>query len=116
MKIFFTAQRADPGHSSHPFGVGGGRAGRYSHWTTCWLQLLGPCQVWAPLGGVHGRGRPPRPGADLMGCVLLSSLGAELGEVWVAEWDKGASTEPLPPSQAGSGREMSSLPWVELPI
>lgn len=110
MKIFFTAQRADPGHSSHPFGVGGGeRAGA----------LAGPPAGFSgrvPVRSVHGRGRSPRPGSAPMGCVLLSSLGAELGEVWVAEAGKGASTEPLPPSRAGSGRETSSLPGVELPI
>lgn len=48
--------------------------------------------------------------------MLLACLEAELGEVWVAECDEGASIEPLPPSQAGSGREMSSLPRTELPI
>lgn len=34
----------------------------------------------------------------------------------MAEWDRGASVGTLPPSQARSGREMSSLPGIELPI
>ena len=47
---------------------------------------------------------------------FCSLVAAELRHACVAECDGGSSIELLPPPQPGGGREMSSLPGIELPI
>lgn len=114
VELFFTVQWEQIALSIHLVLVG---ESRHSHWTNqlsfsgdLYVTLLGPSRVQPP---VRGRG-----GTLTSWAAHLHHLLETAGDrgMWVAKWERQANIEPLPPPLFGSGREMSSLPGIKLPI